>query len=101
MSKGQRAKLTDAGVPTMAALAATLVERVPGVQPELLARLKAQAALQVAKRTDGQDRREILPLVRGKGSSGCLDPMRGICSSTWKVTRCSRGVSSISLDSSR
>jgi len=67
MSKGQRAKLTDAGVPTMAALAATLVERVPGVQPELLARLKAQAALQVAKRTDGQDRREILPLVRGKG----------------------------------
>jgi predicted RecB family nuclease len=67
ITQGQRAKLQVAGVPTMAALATTTIGRISGMQPEVLARLKAQAALQVAKRSDGRDRVELLPTVAGRG----------------------------------
>ena len=77
ITKGQRAKLVAAGIPTMAALAATSGARVPGMQPDVLSRLQSQAALQVAKRADGQDRYEVLPTVRGKGFARLPQPDPG------------------------
>jgi uncharacterized protein len=77
ITKGQRANLVEAGVPTMAALATTSVGRVPGIQPEVLSRLQSQATLQVAKRADGRDRYEVLPASPGKGFARLPKPDPG------------------------
>jgi predicted RecB family nuclease len=56
-------KLQEAGIGTMAALASLPVDAaVPRMQPDTLTKLRAQAALQHAARTDGERRLELLPL---------------------------------------
>jgi len=85
ITRGQRAKLKDAGIATMAALAAAGAAgaavtgglKVPGMQPETLAKLISQAGLQVANRTDGVNRVEVLPTVPGKGFARMPKPNPG------------------------
>jgi uncharacterized protein len=86
ITRGQRAKLEAAGISTMAALAAAGPAvpgagpaglRVPGMQAETFAKLKSQAGLQVAKRTDGVNRVEVLPAVPGKGLARLPQPDLG------------------------
>lgn len=63
ISRVQWVKLQEAGVGTMAALASLPAEAaVPRMQPDTLARLRSQAALQHAARVDGKRRLELLPL---------------------------------------
>lgn len=61
-------KLIEAGVPTLAGLAA-MSEGVSvlGMNPDVLKRLRGQAALQLRKRQSGQDCHELLPAAPGKG----------------------------------
>ncbi|PWG03523.1 TM0106 family RecB-like putative nuclease [Sphingosinicella humi] len=67
MQKSQIAKLRDAGVSTVAALAALPVgTRVPKLAPSTFERLRAQAVLQVARLT-GEPVVEHLPLEEGRG----------------------------------
>ncbi len=63
ITRVQWIKLQEAGVGTMAALASLVVPvAVPKMQPETLAKLRSQAALQHAARADGERRLELLPL---------------------------------------
>lgn len=66
----QREKLVAAGVTTVTELA-TLPEgqRVPGMNADILGRLRAQARLQVAVRGNDQHLYELLPAPRGRGFS--------------------------------
>jgi uncharacterized protein len=59
--------LDDAGISTIDALAGYAGPSIKGLPDALLARLKRQAALQVAKRKDGQNRHEVLPVEPGRG----------------------------------
>lgn len=59
--------LREAGISTIEALAGYAGPSVKGLPNAMLARLKSQAALQVAKRKDGQNRHEILPVEQGRG----------------------------------
>lgn len=67
INRSQIKKLRDAGIKTVAELAA-LPETadVPKLAPQTLRRLRAQAALQVARRT-GQPTVELLPAETGRG----------------------------------
>lgn len=63
ITRMQTARLQEAGVPTMAALAALPVDaRVVRIQPETLVKLRGQAALQEHARRTGERRLELLPL---------------------------------------
>ncbi|MCW5661674.1 MAG: TM0106 family RecB-like putative nuclease [Burkholderiaceae bacterium] len=63
ISRVQWLKLQESGVGTMAALASLAADAaVPKMQPDTLAKLRSQAALQHAARTDGRRRLELLPL---------------------------------------
>ena len=59
--------LRAAGITTIDALAAYSGPSVKGVPDAMLSRLRSQAGLQVAKRNDGQNRHEILPVEHGRG----------------------------------
>lgn len=63
ITRVQTARLQEAGVATLAALAALSPgASVPRIQPETLARLRGQAALQDQARRTGERAHEILPL---------------------------------------
>lgn len=65
---GQIEKLTVAGITTVAELGALgTANRVRGIQPATLERLRGQARLQNLKRQDGEVRCEVLPTDAGKG----------------------------------
>lgn len=78
ISRGQIAKLEARGATTMAGLAALPIgTRIPGMQPETLERLRSQAALQVARRTTGENRFELLPADAGRGFARLPRPSSG------------------------
>jgi uncharacterized protein len=78
ITRGQRAKLGEAGISTMAALASSPADvRVGGMNPEVLKRTRAQAGLQVAKRADGKNRVDVLEPIPGKGFARLPRPDRG------------------------
>jgi uncharacterized protein len=67
MQKSQILKLREAGVTTVAALGALPADaHIPKLAPATLVRLRAQAALQVARRT-GEPTVERLPIEEGRG----------------------------------
>ncbi len=67
MQKGQLQKLRAAGITTVAALGALAPDtRIPKLSPSTFARLRAQASLQVARRT-GEPVVELLPVEEGRG----------------------------------
>ncbi|MGA7325530.1 MAG: TM0106 family RecB-like putative nuclease, partial [Rhodomicrobium sp.] len=59
--------LRDAGIRTVVALAGYTGPAVKGLPDAVLSRLKSQAGLQLAKRKDGQNRHEVLPIEQGRG----------------------------------
>lgn len=67
MRSTQARYLREAGISTMAELASIKKGVVKGLAPAIVERLSEQARLQVAKRADGQDRFEILPIDAGRG----------------------------------
>jgi predicted RecB family nuclease len=67
MRSSQAKHLREAGIATVAGLAAYAGSSVKGVPDAVLKRLKSQAALQVAKRKDGRNRHEILAVEPGRG----------------------------------
>ncbi len=78
ISSSQIAKLADAGIPTLAALAkAPATRKVPDLQADTYTRLHSQAALQFMKRETGKDEVEILPLVPGRGFERLPEPNVG------------------------
>jgi uncharacterized protein len=78
ITRHQRARLEAAGVSTMAALGAwTPGTRIPNLPAAVAQRLRAQARLQKAKRTDGKNRYELLAPIPGKGFSRLPQPDRG------------------------
>lgn len=78
ITRGQMAKLDAAGVHSMGALAALAPDsRIPTLQPETSLRLASQARLQVAKRTDGKDRCDILDFAVGRGFARLPRPNEG------------------------
>ena len=78
ISGTQIEKLNAAGVSTVAQLA-SLPEgrRIERLQPDTLTRLRDQAALQVAKRRDGENHLQLLPLIEGKGFARLPQPSAG------------------------
>ncbi len=78
ITRNQRAKLEAAGISTMAALGALDPgTRVPNMQSAIFQRLQRQARLQVGKRTDGENRHELLAAVAGKGLARLPKPNAG------------------------
>ncbi len=78
MSGDQIKKLRAAGINSMRQLAQMPPDRtIPKLQAETLSRLREQARLQVAKRDDGQNRCELLPLLPNKGFSRLPVPNPG------------------------
>jgi uncharacterized protein len=74
----QAAKLERAGVNTVAQLAALSPEtRVPDLHPQLLQRLRAQAALQEHKRRTGENKFELIDGEPGRGFSRLPKPDPG------------------------
>lgn len=62
IGKTQIKRLRQQGIETLAGLGAFPAEtRLPGMQPETLAKLRAQAALQYKKRVTGENQLELLP----------------------------------------
>jgi uncharacterized protein len=78
ITRGQRDKLEDVGIETMADLARSAAGgRVSGIQPEVLKRIRAQATLQVAKRTDDKNHYEVLDPIPAKGFARLPRPDAG------------------------
>lgn len=72
ITRSQIEKLTTQGIRTMAELARIpRTQRMVGIQPSTLERLRSQVALQKHKQETGEDRFEILPVD--------LDAIRGFC----------------------
>src|SRR3546814_9853200 len=68
MSRPQAQKLRDAGIATLASLAALPDDaRVPRVAPATVAKLRRQAALQLARRSGGAPVVEQLDMEDGSG----------------------------------
>lgn len=68
VSGAQIVKLEEAGIETLAALAAVQPDtKVTGMGTETLAKLASQASLQLQARNDGKPHLEILPAVTGRG----------------------------------
>ncbi len=71
-------RLQESGVFTLASLAAVPAEaKVPKIHPEVLARLRHQAGLQLFKRETGQNRYDLLPIELGRGFSRLPRPDEG------------------------
>lgn len=78
ISGAQIEKLNAAGITTVAQLASIPESRrIERMQPDTLARLRSQAALQDAKRRDGQNHKAVLPLTEGKGFARLPKPNPG------------------------
>jgi predicted RecB family nuclease len=76
--RSQTHALEAAGVQTVRALAQLPEARtVPGLSPEILSRLRAQARLHIAKRDTGTNQVEILPAVPGRGFARLPTPDPG------------------------
>ncbi len=74
----QMRKLREGGVGTLAKLAALPTDfRVARLAPETLAKLRAQARLQLEKRSSGEDRYELLPPADGRGFARMPAPAEG------------------------
>lgn len=77
-ARAQRRKLVSAGVTTLAGLATLPADRrIPELNPRVLERLRAQAALQLERRLDGIDRYELLrpnPDEPDKGLAALPEP---------------------------
>src|SRR4029078_21417 len=67
MRGAQARRLRAAGITTMAALADYKGRNIVGMSDGVLARRRSQAGLQVAKRRDGKDLHEVLPVEPGRG----------------------------------
>ena len=77
MRSTQARRLRDAGITTMAALADHKGGSIAGMAGAVFARLCSQAALQVAKRRDGADRHEVLPVEPARGFNRLPTPDAG------------------------
>jgi predicted RecB family nuclease len=78
ITRSQMTKLRGAGVDSMRTLAQfPLPVRIPNLQSETFARLRAQAALQVGQRDTGEGRCELLPLEAGRGFARLPQPDPG------------------------
>jgi predicted RecB family nuclease len=78
ITRGQMAKLEAAGVTTMTALGGLSAgARIADLQPDTLHRLRSQARLQVAKRSDGANHHELLDAAPGKGFARLPRPSAG------------------------
>lgn len=78
ISGDQIKKLCTAGINSMRELAQLPAgSTVPKFQAEALSRLRDQARLQIAKRDDGQNRCELLPLLPNKGFARLPPPNQG------------------------
>lgn len=78
MQRPQIDKLKAGGVTTVAALAALAPDaRIAELNPEILQRLRAQASLQIHKRTTGENKCEIIPFPPGKGFTRMPMPDKG------------------------
>lgn len=77
MRSTQARYLRDAGITTMAQLASWKGSNLKGLAPAIVDRLSHQARLQVAKRTDGEDRYEVLPIEPGRGFFRLPKPSAG------------------------
>lgn len=77
MRSTQSRHLRAAGVDTMAALAALAGVKIAGLAAPLVERLGHQARLQVAKRADGRDRCDVLPVEDGRGFCRLPKPSPG------------------------
>ncbi len=76
--RSQRDKLVAAGVSTVAALATLPAgQKVPGMTADILARLRAQARLQVAVRGTDAHRLELLPPTPARGFERMPRPAEG------------------------
>ncbi|MBF0181512.1 MAG: TM0106 family RecB-like putative nuclease [Magnetococcales bacterium] len=76
--RSQILKLESAGIATVQALARMDDDAtVPSLAQETLARLRAQARLQVGKRETGENRVETLPSVAGRGFARMPRPAEG------------------------
>lgn len=70
----QIAKLRDAGIATVAELGALAPDtRIPALAPRTFERLRAQAALQIARRS-GEPKTEPLPIEPGRGFARMPEP---------------------------
>lgn len=68
IQRSQIAKLENAGVKTVAALAGLAPDiKIPDLNPEIFQRLRAQSSLQMHKRTTGEDKCEIIAFPAGRG----------------------------------
>src|SRR3546814_10013222 len=75
MSRPQAQKLRDAGIATIASLAALPDDaRVPRVAPATVAKLRRQAALQLARRSGGAPVVEQLDMEDGRGFAALPPP---------------------------
>jgi predicted RecB family nuclease len=78
INRTQIEKLRAAGVSTLRQLAALSEgSRIPNLQPDTLARLRAQARLQVARLDIGQNQHEVLPPFTGRGFARLPQPDPG------------------------
>ncbi|MDD4615999.1 MAG: TM0106 family RecB-like putative nuclease [Alphaproteobacteria bacterium] len=77
ISGDQIKKLRAAGVNSMRELAQMSPSLSAKLQLETLSRLREQARLQIAKRDDGQNRCEVLPLLPNKGFARLPPPTAG------------------------
>lgn len=77
MRSTQARYLREAGISTIDGLAALNGAKVKGLAPAIVDRLSNQARLQVAKRRDGQDRYEVLPIEAGRGFCRLPKPNTG------------------------
>jgi predicted RecB family nuclease len=68
LQRTQAVKLQQAGVTTVAALAGLSAEaHIPDLNPQVFARLRSQAVLQVHKRTTGENKVELISTDPGRG----------------------------------
>ncbi len=75
MQRTQIDKLQSEGINTLAALAAfPAASKIPDMNPDVFDRLRAQAALQMHKRTTGEDKCEIIPFPESKGFHRLPEP---------------------------
>ena len=77
MRSTQIRNLRDAGISRIEVLAQYRGPSVKGLPDAILARLRSQAALQVARLKDGHNRHEILPLADGRGFCRVPKPNAG------------------------
>jgi uncharacterized protein len=78
LQRSQAVKLEQAGVQTVAELAALSPDtRIPDLNPQVLQRLRAQAALQEHKRRTGENKLELIEREPGRGFSRLPKPDPG------------------------